>query len=229
MRPTTSKYLKLILSSLFVLCTLCSCNSTSTNYRNQHQFFTKYINSQQSSPAIQEHFKKILQGLNYTKMKVISEDFFNQDQKRIVSKPFPRYQMPSKPEPKTVPINAIHFMQNSIWGVFTQSKYDVITTAHQLKDHSLLISQLPKLEIWQDQQHRIWTLDHRRLAAMTMARNVKNVPVIWASKQEVQQYRSRYTTTSQGKQILMYLTHRLVLVIDKHGTQHNEDKMATAA
>ena len=162
-------------------------------------------------------------------MKVISEDFFNQDQKRIVSKPFPRYQMPSKPEPKTVPINAIHFMQTSIWGVFTQSKYDVITTAHQLKDHSLLISQLPKLEIWQDQQHRIWTLDHRRLAAMTMARNVKNVPVIWASKQEVQQYRSRYTTTSQGKQILMYLTHRLVLVIDKHGTQHNEDKMATAA
>ena len=58
-------------------------------------------------------------------------------------------------------------MQNSIWGVFTQSQYDIITT-HQLKDQ-FIVSQLPKLEIWQDQQHRIWTLDHRRLAAMTLA------------------------------------------------------------
>ncbi len=160
-----------------------------------------------------DFFKKHLQGLNHHDIIQISASEFEQDQKRIQTKPFPRYSPPPTPQPKSIPINKIHFMQNSAWPVFTDQKHNVFSTSKNLKSRALSLNVLPKIHVWQDQQHQIWTLDHRRLAAMTLAGNIKKTPVVWATKTEVNQSRSRFTTKNNGQSILIYLTQRLGVVI----------------
>jgi len=54
--------------------------------------------------------------------------------------------------------------------------YTVLGNATALKDGMLLVSNLPLISVWQDSAGKIWTLDHRILAAFKEAGS-KEIPV----------------------------------------------------
>jgi hypothetical protein len=53
-----------------------------------------------------------------------------------------------------------------------------------------------KIKIWKDVLGKIWTLDHRRLAAFKLAK--KCAPVDFASEQEVKAQMWKMTTRNEG-------------------------------
>ena len=145
---------------------------------NEHQFILANQNTDHHSKKYIEKYRQLLKGLHYKKLVVISKDFFRQDQKRIMTTPFPTYTPPKKNQSTNVALYKIHFMQSSFWIVFNNTRFNVINTAKQLKNKSLSIKSLPKVHVWRDKKGIIWTLDHRRIAAIILAGNIKKISVI---------------------------------------------------
>ena len=111
-------------------------------------------------------------------------------------------------------------MQSSFWIVFNNTRFNVINTAKQLKNKSLSIKSLPKVHVWRDKKGIIWTLNHRRIAAIILAGNIKKIPVIWATVKEVMQHKFHYTTKNKGTSFIGFLTHRLGIVIGQKKTSN---------
>lgn len=81
--------------------------------------------------------------------------------------------------------------------------YSVISNAKALRDGSLKVEQLPKLRVWRDSDGRIWTLDHRRLAAMRLSGAVNDIPVEFVDEATVQAQRFKFTTRTEGESIFV--------------------------
>jgi len=81
--------------------------------------------------------------------------------------------------------------------------YSVISNAKALRDGSLKVEQLPKLRVWRDSDGRIWTLDHRRLAAMRLSGVVNDIPVEFVDEATVNAQRFKFTTRSEGESIFV--------------------------
>jgi len=60
----------------------------------------------------------------------------------------------------------IHFMQSSIKN--QTGEHTVLNNAAALKNGTLKPNELPAIKIWQDSSGKLWTLDHRRLAAFKL-------------------------------------------------------------
>ncbi len=78
--------------------------------------------------------------------------------------------------------------------------HTVLGNVQALLDGSLKVSDLPTIKVWKDANEKIWTLDHRRLAAFKLA-NIKEIPVEWATKSEVANQMWKMTTKTGGKSI----------------------------
>ncbi len=89
-------------------------------------------------------------------------------------------------------------MQNSAKNLSKGKKYTVLRNAIDLKLGRLSPEDLPTIRVWRDSAGKIWTLDHRRLAAFRMA-GVKNVPVQWATTKEVAGEMWKMSTKTHGK------------------------------
>jgi hypothetical protein len=98
--------------------------------------------------------------------------------------------------------NSIRYMQSSIKNQTGQ--YTVLGNAQALKSGTLLASDLPAIKVWADSNGRIWTLDHRRLAAFKLA-EINKVPLQWASDKEVMQHMWKMTTKTDGTSIRLKL------------------------
>jgi RHS repeat-associated protein len=92
----------------------------------------------------------------------------------------------------------IHYMQSSIKN--STGAHTVLENASALRKGSLKASDLPPIKVWQDKSGKIWTLDHRRLAAFKLAK-MEEIPVEWASSQEVRDQMWKMTTKTEGKSI----------------------------
>jgi len=96
----------------------------------------------------------------------------------------------------------INFMQSSIKN--TTGEYTVLGNADALKAGTLKPSDLPAIKVWKDAQGKIWTLDHRRLAAFKLG-GVEEIPVEWASKSLVESQMWKMTTKTGGTSIKLKL------------------------
>ena len=68
-----------------------------------------------------------------------------------------------------------------------------------------------KIKIWKDSNDKIWTLDHRRLAAFKIAK--KCVPYEWASQKEIDSQMWKMTTKTGGQTIKLKLgTDKSIIV-----------------
>lgn len=178
---------------------------------NLHQFVLSEFDKNDHSQKSIHHFIQILSNLNYKMLKVVSLKQRSLD--KIRTYPFPTF-MPIAPYmPQQIPIKNINFMQNSIHDVFHQRQYDIISTARKLQRNKNIISTLPKIHIWRDTQHNIWTINHRRLASMILAGNIKMVHVIWEDKAQVDANKFEYTTKVSGKSINAFLSQRIIVEI----------------
>lgn len=92
----------------------------------------------------------------------------------------------------------IHFMQSSIKN--QTGEFTVLGNAEALRAGTLDPGIL-KINIWKDASGKIWTLDHRRLAAFRLS-ELQDVPVQWASP-EGQMW--KMTTTNGGTSIFLKL------------------------
>jgi hypothetical protein len=99
-------------------------------------------------------------------------------------------------------------MQSSIKN--TTGQYTVIENAQALSlgkiDPSIL-----RINVWMDEYGKIWTLDHRRLAAFELS-GLKNVPVTWANPSG-QMW--KMTTTTHGRSIILKLADDASILITK--------------
>src|SRR5690606_7475766 len=92
----------------------------------------------------------------------------------------------------------IHFMQSSIKN--TTGEYTVLGNAERLRLGTLKPEDLPAIRVWKDSSGKIWTLDHRRLAAFRLA-GVDEVPVQWASDAVVRSQMWKMTTRNGGTSV----------------------------
>lgn len=116
--------------------------------------------------------------------------------------PIPAFSKSQKLGPATVHLEEIYFSQlacqNGSEGGFT-----VINNAKALKDGSLKVTDLPKLRAWRDVNGKIWTLDHRRLAAMKLSGVVKNLDVDFVTEEMVATQRFKFDTMTGGNSIMV--------------------------
>ena len=63
-------------------------------------------------------------------------------------------------------------------------------------------SDLPNIKIWKDADGKIWTLDHRRLAAFRIA-GLDEVPFQWATQEEIAGQMWKMTTKTNGKSMIV--------------------------
>lgn len=95
--------------------------------------------------------------------------------------------------PGTMDSRKIHFMQSSAKN--TTGDYTVLGNAESLAAGTLDPNIL-RIKVWKDPTGKVWTLDHRRLAAFRMAK--KCVPIDWASKSEVENQMWKMSTKNDG-------------------------------
>jgi hypothetical protein len=113
----------------------------------------------------------------------------------------PKYKKNQKIWETELKIGEIHFMQAKASN--SSGEFTVISNARALKDGTLLAKDLPPLEVWKDESGKIWSMDHRRLAAYELSGNVEIVPVKFVSEEEVISDTFKYSTLSDGKSIIM--------------------------
>ncbi|NXZ86494.1 hypothetical protein HZI30_06030 [Serratia fonticola] len=96
----------------------------------------------------------------------------------------------------------IHYMQSSIKN--QTGAHTVLDNAAALANKTMKATDLPAIKVWRDATGKIWTLDHRRLAAFKIA-GLESVPVQWATAKEVAGQMWKMTTKTEGKSIILKL------------------------
>ena len=102
----------------------------------------------------------------------------------------------------TVNPKDVNFMQSSIKN--QTGEHTVLGNAEALKSGAFKATDLPEIRIWQDADGKLWTLDHRRLAAFRMA-ELDSVPFRWATDEEVANQMWKMTTKTNGISIKLKL------------------------
>ncbi len=103
-----------------------------------------------------------------------------------------------------------YFMQNSIKN--QTGEYTVLGNAEALKNGTLKAEDLPEIRIWRDSNGKMWTLDHRRLAAYRIA-ELDSVPFKWATDEEIANQIWKMTTKTEGRTIKLKIGNGKNIII----------------
>jgi hypothetical protein len=95
----------------------------------------------------------------------------------------------------------IHFMQSSIKNA--TGDFTVLGNAEALRA-GVLNPEVLRINVWKDASGKIWTLDHRRLAAFRLS-GLNEVPINWVSPSQAQSQMWKMTTTNGGSAIRLKL------------------------
>ncbi|WP_269765837.1 RHS repeat-associated core domain-containing protein, partial [Burkholderia ubonensis] len=109
----------------------------------------------------------------------------------------------------TIDPSQVHFMQSSAKNV--TGDYTVLGNAQALQDGTLDPNIL-KTKIWKDGAGKLWTLDHRRLAAFKLAR--KCMPYQMASKDEVDNQMWKMSTKNGGASIRLKMENGQSMTVE---------------
>ncbi len=112
---------------------------------------------------------------------------------------------------KTINPRKVNFMQSSIKN--QTGRYTVLENAEALRNGTLNANDLPNIKIWEDADGKIWTLDHRRLAAFRIA-GLDEVPFQWATQEEIARQMWKMTTRTNGKSIKLKLGNGKNMIVD---------------
>jgi hypothetical protein len=114
-------------------------------------------------------------------------------------------------QPTSLPIDKIHFLQRAArWASLDNrdreetednAGYAVIRNALLLRREPELIHSLPKISVFQDKGGKIWTINHRRLAAYLLSGKISQVPVEWADLETVEKNLIKYYPINDGRSL----------------------------
>lgn len=154
--------------------------------------------------------KTEIEGLNYMGLVVWKPKEITDFQRKLVryhnvekyAAKIPVFDKAQKEGEAIVLVDDLRFSQlgckNESEGGFT-----VINNAKAFKNGTLKVEDLPALRVWRDVDGKIWTLDHRRLAAMKLSGAVKEAKVVFVSEETVNVQRFKFDTQTDGKTIFV--------------------------
>lgn len=152
-------------------------------------------------------------------------------QMRFMAKKPPAFDKTQKLGEARVNIDELHFSQLNIGSkTGSNNEYTVFGNARAIKEGKLDVKIFPKLRVWRDVNGKIWTLDHRRLAAMRLSGVIDEVDVVFVPEWRVNLERFKFSTESDGKMILMRFkdkedpTKEVVAVIVNDGKRLQKPK-----
>ncbi len=115
--------------------------------------------------------------------------------------------------PARVDINEIRFLQVTVNNRSGDGKYTVLNNARDFKNGDLKPEDLPPIRVYRDIEGRIWTLDHRRLAALKLSGAFSEVPVVFVEKEVVKESRFKYGSKDMGKSLFIKIGNGTVVVL----------------
>jgi hypothetical protein len=119
--------------------------------------------------------------------------------------PLPAFDKTQKLGKTVMRLKDIRFSQVNCRNMSQDKKYTVVGNAQAIKEGKLDISMLPTIKVWRDTEGRVWTLDHRRLAAMRLSGVIDNVEVDFVSEHVVKAQGFKFGTHNDGKSIFVHL------------------------
>lgn len=120
----------------------------------------------------------------------------------------PVYDKTQKLGKTKVKVNDIRWSQMAANNVSQDGKYTVVGNAKAIKDGTLNITKLPTIRVWRDNQGRIWTLDHRRLAAIRLSGVIDEIEVEFVSEALVKEQKFKFSNRDEGRSIFLYLDEK---------------------
>lgn len=176
----------------------------------QQSLYEKYIKQGMSEQAAREKCEREYSKNGYytDENGVVRRENGNQASKEEINayKKSHNGNLPEKKSSKsgrnTVNPKDVNFMQSSIKN--QTGEYTVLGNAEALKNGTLQATDLPEIRIWQDADGKLWTLDHRRLAAFRIA-ELDSVPFRWATDEEIAGQMWKMTTKTNGTSIKLKL------------------------
>ena len=165
------------------------------------------------SPELNKSIAKIeqeIEGLNYggvVPWKISEVEGLNRNLVRYhdveeLGLKIPKFDSSQKLGPAVVDAKEIRFSQISAQND-SDGGYTVINNAKALKEGTLKVTDLPKLRVWRDEDGKIWTLDHRRLAAMRLSGAVDDIEVEFVAEEIVKAQQFKFSTQTDGKSIMI--------------------------
>lgn len=102
-------------------------------------------------------------------------------------------------------------MQSSIRNQTVE--FTVLGNAEALRTGDLGATALPPIRVWSDEVGKIWTLDHRRLAAFRLA-GLAEVPVEWVPMDVVRRQMWKMTTQTGGSSVRLKLGDGTFIIVE---------------
>jgi hypothetical protein len=167
----------------------------------------KMLDPNLSSSERKQHAKRFVEGLTDAGVLVWGAYKYYKNYKAISPNYFKKAPvLNDKLNPKD-----INYMQSSIKN--KTGDYTVLENIEGLKSGNLVPTDFPTIRIWKDVNGKIWTLDHRRLAAFKNS-GVKEIPVKWVSKDVVYSELWKMTTKTEGTSIKLKLGNGKFIILE---------------
>jgi RHS repeat-associated protein len=113
----------------------------------------------------------------------------------------------------SLPVKEIHYMQSSIKNTSKNHDYTVLGNAKKLEE-GVINTSLLRINVWKDANGKIWTLDHRRLAAFDLAKK-DAIPVRWEYAKNVEKQMWKMSTKTHGQSIRLKIDNGENIIINK--------------
>lgn len=159
--------------------------------------------------------EKELDGLSYSaivawepKKRLAVKRFFIEKGKGkmdFLGQALPKYDKNQKLGKATMSIQDIRWSQSMCRNSSQDKKYSVINNAKAFKEGTLTVEKLPTIRVWRDTEGRVWTLDHRRLAAMRLSGVVDKIQVEFVAETMVKEQAFKFSTQNEGRSILVHI------------------------
>ncbi|WPU65995.1 hypothetical protein [Peredibacter starrii] len=160
---------------------------------------------------------ELLKGLNYSavvpwspKKREIVRRFGIEklEMDELASKYMPLYDKTQKIGKAKIKVNDIRWSQMAANNVSQDGKYTIVGNAKAIKDGSLNITKLPTIRVWRDVQGRVWTLDHRRLAAIKLSGVIDEIEVEFVAESLVKEQKFKFSNRDEGRTIFLYMDEK---------------------
>lgn len=126
----------------------------------------------------------------------------------LASKYIPQYDKTQKIGKAKVKVNDIRWSQMAANNVSQDGKYTIVGNAKAIKDGSLNITKLPTIRVWRDVEGRVWTLDHRRLAAIKLSGVIDEIEVEFVTEALVKEQKFKFSNRDEGRTIFLYMDEK---------------------
>ena len=114
-------------------------------------------------------------------------------------------------------VNEIRYLQAQARNLSADGKYSVIGNAKDMKNGLLKPTDLPPIRVFRDTKGRIWSLDHRRLAAIKLSGAYDKIEVEFVGPEVLKGQEFKFGTLNEGRSLFVSLDDGTAIVLLNKG------------